>query len=309
MLSQPGLRALNLQKVRMFDRLAAARPELAAELRGLKLNWYSIRNADSNGGPETDTTDVFIYDEIGGSMGVQAETFVQELNDITTPNIVVRINSPGGMLIDGIAIASAFEQHPSHITTRVDSMAASAASVIFAAGDTREMVAGSQAMVHDALVDFRGNAADMREMTDWLDAQSANVSRMYARHAGGTAEEWRSRMLAETWFFDQEAVDSGLATGIFVGPKSTKSVEPVEPTDSEDAVMNSALQTLMSRKHRITNRGYKYTGRDAAPAPEIALANAIRNALPEPLHTPDQPMSEADIDKFIAGMQRVLGGK
>lgn len=301
MLSQPGLRALNLQKVRLLDRLAAARPELAAELRGLKLDWYTIRNAVDN----EESTDVFIYDEIGGSMGVDASTFVQELNAITTPEVVVRINSPGGLLIDGIAIANAFEQHTSHITTRVDSMAASAASIIFASGDTCETMPGSQVMVHDASVNLQANPAQILEMYDWLSAQSENVAGIYANKAGGTKAEWRARMQAETWMFADEALEIGIADRMYVSPKS----QPAE-TETDSDPINSALRTLMNRKHRMTNRGYKYFGRDAAPSPEAQLASALKNALPQPLKNVDESaLSAEEIDNLIAGFSTFLERK
>lgn len=299
MFNQPGLRALNLQKVRFLDRVANSNPALATELRNLKLNWYTIRNAAEG----AESTDVFVYDEIGGSMGVNAQLFCEELNEITTPEIVVRINSPGGMLKDGIAIANAFAQHPSHIITRVDGMAASAASIIAVGGDVCEMMNGSEMMIHDVLVNFAGNASDCREMADWLDRQSENVAEMYARKAGGAASEWRERMLAETWMFANEAVELKLADRVYEGTKGIATPEEVEGgsggnADPEVTELNAALTTLMNRKHRITNRGFKYMGRDKAPNPAIAAAKAAKqdaNVAPYAIPSAINPASFADL--------------
>jgi len=279
MLNQPGLRAINLAKVRFLDRIANRKPELAAELRNLKLDWYTIRNAAEG----AESTDVFVYDEIGGSMGVDAQVFCQELSEITTPEIVVRINSPGGMLKDGIAIANAFAQHPSKIITRVDGIAASAASIVAVGGDVCEMMNGSEMMIHDVLVNFVGNASECREMADWLDRQSDNVAEMYARKAGGTAADWRERMLAETWMFANEAVELKLADRVY---ESTKDFSESEGdsggnANPETTELNSALTTLMNHKHRLSNRGYKYMGRDKAPNPAIAFAKALANEEPD----------------------------
>lgn len=301
MLNQPGLRALNLQKVRLLDRVANVNPELANQVRNLKLDWYAIRNNANN--PES--TDVFIYDEIGGSFGVDAAAFVQDLNDITTPEIVVRINSPGGLLTDGIAIANSFQQHPSHIITRVDSMAASAASIIAVAGDVVEMVEGSQMMIHDALINVQANPAEMAEMMDWLNGQCENIAEMYARKAGGTAAEWRARMQAETWMFAGEALEMKLADRMYVSPKRQKPED--ESTASNVDPVNAALHTLMNRTHRLTNRGYRYQGRDRAPDPTQILRHADAAKAERTMVPVTANDVAVDYDKFIATFQKTLG--
>jgi ATP-dependent protease ClpP protease subunit len=300
---QPGLRAVNLQKARMLDRLSNANPDLAQQIRALKLNWFAIRNLAEED-TEVPTAEVFIYDEIGGSFGVDVRDFIDELNAVNADEIVVRINSPGGLLIDGIAISSAISQHPAHITTRVDGIAASAASIVALAGDRIEMMDGSQMMIHDVMCVCSGNAKDMREAAAWLEEQSNNVAQIYANKAGGDLEEWRARMLAETWMFAGEAVELGLADGIYQRVQRSlpgqelpeEEPEPEDPEeenpdeDEEEESVDEALNNLMNRRHRMTNRGFKYSGRNKAPAP--------------------LPHSEEDqLDKFIGAFSKVLGGK
>lgn len=304
--TQPGLRAVNLRKGRLLDRIAMQHAELAQEIRSLKLNWYTMRNLDGapDGGdsPDAGSAEIFIYDEIGGSFGVGVTDFIAELNDISADQIVVRINSPGGLLVDAIAISSALQQHPSNIITRVDGIAASAASVVAIAGDRLEMMPGSQLMIHDVMVDISGNAADLKECIAWLNEQSMNVASMYAAKAAGEVDDWRALMLAETWMFAQEAVESGLADALFERPAKSAfpptkpddepdGDEPEKPdeqepddgknadssddeeSDDEDKAQNAleveALTVLMHRKHRLTNRGFRYLGRERAPEPAL----------------------------------------
>lgn len=304
--TQPGLRAVNLRKNRLLDRMANADSELAQQVRALKLGWYTMRNidgeGDSEGGsPDAGSAEIFIYDEIGGSFGVGAQDFIDELSLITAPEIVVRINSPGGLLVDAIAISSALAQHPSNIITRVDGIAASAASVVAIAGDRLEMMSGSQLMIHDVMVDITGNAADLKECIAWLNEQSRNVAEMYASKAQGDPDEWRALMLAETWMFAAESVASGLADAVYVRDKAgaalpvdpNKDEEPnpdEQPPEEDDATnaddesddespeedtptAEDALNALMQRKHRLTNRGFKYLGREKAPAPALHVTD------------------------------------
>src|ERR1700748_2357450 len=102
--TQPGLRAVNLRKARMLDRISMQQPELAQQLRALKLNWFKMRNLDGgstneetgDAGADIGSAEIFIYDEIGGSFGIGVQDFIDELNEISAPQFTVRINSPGG---------------------------------------------------------------------------------------------------------------------------------------------------------------------------------------------------------------------
>lgn len=238
---------------RTFDRAERDIPGVKAlNLRNGRLDWYRIRNADGHGsdrGDEPDTATVFIFDEIGGSMGVDAKTFAMDLEQITAKNIAVRINSPGGSVFDGVAIASALLHHDAHKTVYVDGYACSIASVIAMAGDEIVMMPGAQMMIHDASAVVEGNADDMARMVQFLDRQSDNIADMYVRVGGGTREEWRALMLAETWMFADEAVEAGLADRV-------AEVERRGPVDER-----------MARSFDLTRFGYRYDSRQSAPAP------------------------------------------
>lgn len=267
-------------KSRLFDRIGLVNPKMADTLRGMRLEWFRITNQ-----ADEENAEVYIYDEIGGSFGVDANEFVQALAGITAPKITVRINSPGGSLFDSIAIHNALVQHPAKILTRVDALAASGASIIAMAGDEVEMMGGAQLMIHDALGIEYGNQAAFEAMAKFLGLQSDNIADMYKRKAGnGTREEWRARMLAETWMFADEAIALGLADRVYVKPKEDDSEGedmpmeeeemPMKPkkaskaTDAEDSE-EIPVQVLMSRMHSLDNRGFKYSGRKAAPAPQV----------------------------------------
>jgi len=239
----------------LIRRIQAQNPTLATEIAKLELGWYQIRNVKD----DDDTTEILVYDTIGSWFGVQASDFVRELSDITTSNINVRINSPGGDVYDSVAIYNALMMHPAKVTVYVDSLAASGASVIAMAGDDIVMLPGSQMMIHDALMYTVGNAQELREDADFLDRQSDNIAGFYALKAGGEPKEWRARMLAETWVFADEAVELGLADRVFAKPKG----------DDDEEVVDAAVSTkaLMNFRHPLMNRGFNYAGRTQAPAP------------------------------------------
>jgi HK97 family phage prohead protease len=226
-----------------------------ADLRNVRLPWYEIRAASDAAEPDSlpegsDTPTILIYEEIGGSFGVDADTFARDLMEIDAPEILVRLNSPGGSLWDGIAIYNALNAHPARIVVQVDSLAASIASVIAMAGDEVIMMPGSQMMIHDAGMTQDGNAEDMAKASTFLDRQSANVADIYRLRAGGDVQTWRDLMLEESWLFAAEAVELGLADRVMDPPAKQT------PADPEDR---------MTRAHDLT--GFRYAGRAAAPAP------------------------------------------
>ncbi|MEU0978465.1 head maturation protease, ClpP-related [Streptomyces griseus] len=238
-------------------------PHLTARVQAhAPRSWYEIRNA-----ADPDEAELLIYDEIGGWWGNTPGEIVDELRAVTAPTLRVRINSPGGSVYDGIAIANAIRLHPATVTVQVDGIAASAASVIAMAGDRIVMTPQSQLMIHDASSLCIGNASDMAEMAALLDIQSDNIADAYAARAGGTREEWRERMRAESWYLAAEAVAAGLADEVL---PFRKEAEP------EPALTNTWDLSV-----------FRYAGREEAPAPVAATADdAVPSARPVPSPPP-----------------------
>lgn len=186
-----------------------------ADLRRGRRDWYRIENATG------DEAVIYIYDEIG-FWGVTAADFVRELSAVSATRLTVRLNSPGGDVFDGIAIHTALRDHPAAVEVRVDSLAASIASVIAMAGDRVVMAKHSTFMIHDPFALAIGDAQDMRKMADVLDQLGDTIAGVYAERAGGSVREWRDRMLAETWYTDRETVDAGLADAVAGDEASTE---------------------------------------------------------------------------------------
>lgn len=165
-------------------------------------------NEADDGAPSI--AEVFIYDEIG-YWGTSAQDFAHEIANIEADELHVFINSPGGAAWDGIAIMNALRRHKATVNVTVDGIAASAASVIAMAGDHITMNRGSEMMIHEASGGAYGPAKVMEDTADILHKLSASIADIYAARAGGSTEEWRSRMVAETWYTAEEAVEAGLA--------------------------------------------------------------------------------------------------
>ena len=91
--------------------------------------WYAFKNSSDKSGE----VELSIYDEIG-AFGIGAKEFIAELREYKGQHVHVRINSPGGEIIDGSAIANALNRHEGGVTVHIDGLAASMASYIAMSG-------------------------------------------------------------------------------------------------------------------------------------------------------------------------------
>jgi HK97 family phage prohead protease len=202
--------------------------------------------------------ELLIHGRIGGGFfysGVTAAGVAEALAGHEGP-LRLRINSPGGDAFEGFAIYNLLSRHPGPITATVDGLAASAASIIAMVGDTVEMSAASELMIHDAWSVAIGNADDMRAEADVVDSISNISAALYADKAGGTAEAWRGKMRAETWYAPNEAVTAGLADVALPG-RHGNAAPPEEDL-----------------QQRAAASGFRYLDRAHAPAPIINRAAA-----------------------------------
>lgn len=236
---------------------AARQREQADKLRAQRniepQPWYRITNQT-----DPDEAEVMLYDEVGGWYGATADQFIADLRGITSPNIRLRVNSPGGQVFEGIAIANALRSHPATVVVQVDGIAASIASVIAMAGDRVEMAPNTMLMIHDASGLCMGNAADMEEMAELLDLISDNIADAYAAKAGGTRESWREQMRAESWFLPEDAVKAGLADEAITMPKTGTPVEGPPTVEPEPE---------MHREFDLTAYGYQGPKQPERPKP------------------------------------------
>lgn len=157
-----------------------------------------------------DVFEIYFSDMIDDWFGISAAMVVEALANAGGRDVLIHLNSPGGMYTEGLAIHSAIKQYAGKVTFRIAGMAASAASFIMLAGDHVEITEGSLVMIHDAHDYGGGPAHEHRKTADLLDKVSDAIAGMYAGKASGEPADWRALMVEETWYAGQEAVDAGL---------------------------------------------------------------------------------------------------
>lgn len=223
------------------EAMGGAPPERAARL-------LSVRNA-----PTTGRTVVRLYGAIGQSWwddeAVTAADLARTLDTIGPNGIDLHINSGGGDVFDGIAMHAMLLEHPSDVATKVDGIAASAASFIAMAGDKVSVHRMAKMMIHNAAGLAWGNKAVLRELADVLEEIDVTIAQEYADHSGRAAAEWAADMDAETWFSAARAVELGLADEISNGTTPTKEEEAPEEEAPEEDTAPEDRRSIEIRAH------------------------------------------------------------
>jgi len=171
--------------------------------------WFDFRNV------KDDSADLYIYDVVGDSwVGTDAATLVKEIKAQKGKAINVHLNSPGGSVFDGYAIFNALKAHDGTVTTYIDGMAASIASIIALAGSKVVIADNGMMMIHNPLCYCFGTATEIRKQADVLDQIRETLINTYVTRTNKTRETIAAAMDEETYFTAKEAKAYGLVDEI-----------------------------------------------------------------------------------------------
>lgn len=164
--------------------------------------------------------EILLYGIIGDRADRLDARTVTDLIRIHEGDLDVRINSPGGLVFDGLPIYEALVAYDrGQVRVHIDGLAASMASVIAMAGDEITMADSALMMVHRPWDSAIGNADDLRKDAGKLEKVEAQLVGIYARQTGLSASRISSMLAAETWMTADEAIQLGFASA---------SVEPLK---------------------------------------------------------------------------------
>ena len=125
--------------------------------------------------------------------------------------VKIEINSPGGLIVPGLAMANSIKNSKAHVVAHVTGIAASMASVVMCACDEIQLEEGSFVMMHNPWSWAEGDADAMRHEAEVLDKMKAAIMAFYRGKFGDkTDEEISGIMDAETWMTGTDALRAGL---------------------------------------------------------------------------------------------------
>lgn len=226
-----------------------------------------------------------VGDMWGDGSGFSARDVIEALAIHGDADLTVRINSGGGFVKDGVSIYNSLKAHKGKVTTTNDGIAASAASVIFLAGEERIAKTGSLLMIHDPSSVTWGNAKDHEATAKVLNKIGDQIARLYAEATGESEASMREAMLAETWMDELEAETFGFAT-------KTENVAATAATRFDYTAYAKAPENLRAAQRALPEA--KAVVSPAAPPAPAGAKPAATAALPAPVITPEpQDMKNA----------------
>jgi ATP-dependent Clp endopeptidase proteolytic subunit ClpP len=248
--------------------------------------WYNMT-------AKADKAEIWIYEQIGEDFwsgdGITAKSFQKDLASIKASQIDLHINSPGGEVFSGITIYNLLKQHPANVTTYIDGLAASIASVIAMAGNEIYMAENALMMIHNPWGMAMGDSTEMRKTADLLDKICESLIIAYTDKSKKKKEEVKCLMDEETWMTAEEAMEHGFIDDVtesmdlaacakFIPimskakfkhiPEALKEHKPIPTaTDLERSLREAGCSIKQAKV--VLSKGFAEAFRDVEPADPI----------------------------------------
>lgn len=168
----------------------------------------------------SDNREIFLTETVSAQSCSSLITQLMYLNR-ADPNreITLYINSPGGLVADGLAVYDVMRLLDAPVRTVCVGTCASMGAILFLAGKEREIMEHGRIMVHDPA--FGGNhdiggkkPHQIQSELDDLNRCREALARIISERTGKPLSEIYEVTANDTYFSAQEAVEFGLATRI-----------------------------------------------------------------------------------------------
>ena len=159
---------------------------------------------------------IFLGNEIDDQVAniITAQLLYMEAMDDAP--ITIYINSPGGSIIDGLAIYDTMQFVKPVIKTVCTGMAASMASVLLCAGSKgeRNILPNGQVLIHQPSGGTWGTAADMTIDINHINHAKETLYNILSKHTGQPVEKIIEDSQRDFWLTSEEALEYGCVDNI-----------------------------------------------------------------------------------------------
>lgn len=209
--------------------------------------WNFIKNE------ETSETELYFEGPISSSTWYGDELtpalFKDELNK-HPGNLTVWISSPGGDVFAASQIYTMLKNHKGRITVKIDSLAASAASVVAMAGDETLIAPTALMMIHDPSTCAMGNKADMEKAIILLDEVKESIINAYETKSHLSRNKIAKLMSDETWLNAKKAHEMGFVDGILFADNKKSVPEKENELNEEEPEKEDSLTAMTYSKSK-----------------------------------------------------------
>ena len=156
---------------------------------------------------------IFLVGPVNDSMAslVSAQLLFLE-SENPEKEISLYINSPGGVVSDGLAIYDTMQFIQSPVSTLCFGQAASMGSFLLAAGekDKRFALPNSRIMVHQPSAGFQGQATDIEIHANEVLSLKKRLNEIYSKHTGKSVDEIKTALERDNFMTAEVAKSFGL---------------------------------------------------------------------------------------------------
>lgn len=143
-----------------------------------------------------DSIDIFLHGIIGDEYTqTDSLSVAQLLAKHKGKPVNLRVNSPGGLAYDGVAMYNAIDAHDGQTTGIIEGMAGSAASLAVIACDTVKCYSSAVFQPHYSLIGVVGHQADLREALGIMEVLDSDLEEVYAEASGQTLDKVKQDLM------------------------------------------------------------------------------------------------------------------
>ncbi|MBT1196082.1 head maturation protease, ClpP-related, partial [Streptococcus equi] len=184
-----------------------------------------------------------------GMEAASAKSIIEQFPEDNS-DIVLEVNSNGGLVTVGSEIYTALRNYKGKVTAEITGMAASAASVAVMGADKVVMSPTAQMMVHKALFKWvSGNSDDLDKASNALKSSDKAIVSAYVAKTGLSEDAIMDLMRNETFMSAQDAVEKGFADEVM----SFEAVASIDNSMLPQAVIDDYYRSRNKRKQEISN--------------------------------------------------------
>lgn len=181
---------------------------------------------------------------------VTSNDFIKALDEMDADEITVRINSPGGVVSEAVAIRTALMKHRAKKTIDIEGCCDSAATLIACMpGAQVRMAKGGEYMIHQCSGGVWGNQDALRSALESAEKTDRSMAEIYSERTGKSVDECLALMKKESWFTAEEAKENGFVDEIIGENDGDVQFVACAVTAEQDQLMRSWYANVPS--HRI----------------------------------------------------------
>lgn len=183
-------------------------------------------------GPIVSNDVMWLYNYFGWDAS-SPNTLSKGLEEAAGEDVVIEINSPGGVCVYAYEMYTALKEYKGKTTVHVIS-AMSAATLLVCAADEALISDTGIFMIHNAQSSANGDYRDMQMEADALLEFNAGIINAYVRKTGKSREEIQELMDNDSYMSPKTAIEHGFIDGYMFG----------DPNAKEDAADNLATKIV-----------------------------------------------------------------